>query len=151
MPLPDGKGAGAPAWRFLFPSGSLISRDALIHGGQGLQVQPPTGSCLTAVHARKGHHGVEKHKDQDAQSDFAVAEARPRGDRQQRWVGLGVLVVVVEVVVVVLLLLVKGGVMALAVERLGVRGFGGCIGIAVWVVIIARVPRHVTTLGSLSK
>lgn len=58
---------------------------------------------------------MEKHQDQDTQPDFAVAEARPCRDWQQRWVGLVVLVVMV-IEMVVMLLLVKGAVMVLLME-----------------------------------
>lgn len=96
---------------------SLVPRHALLQGRQGLQAEPSAGRPAAAVHAREGHHGVEKHQDQHAQSDPAAAEARPCGDRQQGWgVGLVVLVVVVVEVVVVLPLVMEVGVVAVEME-----------------------------------
>lgn len=104
---------GQLSWR------SLIPCHALLQGGQGLQAEPSAGrsaAATAAVHAREGHHGVEKHQDQHAESDPAAAEARPCGDRQQgRGAGLVVLVVVVEVVVV-LPLVMEVGVVAVEME-----------------------------------
>lgn len=106
-------------WRSALPSVSLVPGHALLQGGRSLQAEPPGA----AVHAREGHHGVEEHQDQHAQSDPAAAEARPRRDRQQgrgvRLVVLVVLVVVVVVeVVVVLPLVMEVGVVAVEMERL---------------------------------
>lgn len=119
---PSWKKIWRSSWRSAFTSASLVPCHALLQGGQGLQAEPSAGRPAAAVHAGEGHHGVEKHQDQHAQSDPAAAEARPCGDRQQGWgVGLVVLVVVVVVVVevvVVLPLVMEVGVVAVEMERL---------------------------------
>lgn len=115
---PYGKRSGVLLGGRLCPV-SLVPCHALLQGGWGLQAEPPGAAT---VHAREGHHGVEEHQDQHAQSDPAAAEARPRRDRQQgRGAGLVVLVVLVVVVVevvVVLPLVMEVGVVAVEMERL---------------------------------
>lgn len=105
-------------WRLALPSVSLIPCHALLQGGRSLQAEPPGA----AVHAREGHHGVEEHQDQHAESDPAAAEARPRGDRQQGW-GAGLVVLVVLVVVVVEVVVVLPLVMEVGVVAVETEGF----------------------------